>query len=84
MRVKDFMIREEVTMTADSTVDESTITLLEPRTGGVPVADDQNHLMDFVKDLDIGARQPVPRLIDARNIERGSTLQGDMRTGDGR
>ena len=84
MRAKDFMMREEITITADSTVAESIIPLVEPCTGGLPVADDEYHLVDLVKTLNIGTRQPLSWAVGQRNRNRALTLQGDMRTGRGR
>jgi hypothetical protein len=79
MRAKDFMMREEIMITANTTVYESIIALIEPRSGGLAVADDRNHWIDFVRDLDIGARQPVARTQDSQNIDRMPTLRGGMR-----
>jgi hypothetical protein len=84
MRAKDFMMREEITITADGTVDESIIPLVGPCTGGLPVADDKNHLVDLVKDSNIGTRQPLSWPVGQQNRNRALTLQGGMRTGEGR
>jgi hypothetical protein len=84
MRAKDFMMREEITITADSRVDESIIPLVEPRTGCLPVADDKYHLVDLVKTLNIGTRQPLSWAVGQRNKNRALRLQGGMRTGEGR
>ena len=84
MRAKDFMMREEITITADSTVDESIVPLVEPCSGGLPVADDKKHLVDLVRALNIGTRQPLSWPVGQRNRNRALTLQGGMRTGEGR
>ena len=84
MRAKDFMTREEITITAERTVYERFILLLEPRTGDLPVADDKNHWIDFVKHLNIGARQSLARSKDSQNIDRMPAPQGSIRTREGR
>jgi hypothetical protein len=84
MGANDFMMREEITSMAERTVDESIISLWEPRTGGLPVADDENHLNDHVKDLNIAARQAMDWPMDQRNLDRLSTRQGGRRRGEGR
>ena len=84
MRAKDFMMREAITITAERTVDESRIPLVEHRPGGGPVVGYQDHLVDLVKDLDTGTRQPLSWPVGQRNMDRALTAQRGMRTADGR
>ena len=77
MRAKDSGTREETTITA-----EIVNKLIEPRTGGLPADDDENHGIDPIGDLNIGACQPVIRDLDWRTINRASILHGGMRTGE--
>lgn len=83
MRAKDFMMREEITIMADRTMDERIIPFMEPRTGGLPVADDKNDWIDFVKRLNIVARRPMSWHIDPRNMDRMSASQGSIRMRQG-
>jgi hypothetical protein len=76
------MMRDKMTITAERSVDGSLIPLLEDHIGGVPVPDEKNLLTDPAKDLDIGARQFRPYRIFQRNIDRVSTPQGGMQTGE--
>lgn len=73
MRGKDFRMRAEITITADRTLYESVISLREPRTGGLSIAEDKAEWIDLARDLDI----------DARNIDRASTPRGSTRTEEG-
>jgi hypothetical protein len=84
MRAKDFMMREEITITADRTVDESIIPFVEHHTGQVPVAGDPSHWVDPVKDLDIGTRQPWSWPVGQRDMDRTLTPPGGMRAGEER
>ena len=62
------MTREEITIMADPTVCESKISLMETRTGGLPVTDVENHWINLAIDLNLVARQPLAQSIDPRNI----------------
>jgi hypothetical protein len=84
MRAKDLMMREEITITAEITVYERFILLIEPLTRGLPVAGDTNYWVDFVKHLNIEARQSLTRFIDLWNIDRLPEPHKSGRTGEGR
>jgi hypothetical protein len=84
MRAKEFMMREEITIMADSTVDESKNPLIELRTGGLPLEDDKNHLVDLVKDLDIGTRQPLSWPVGQRIMDRALMRHRGTRMGEAR
>lgn len=69
MRLNDFRMRDTMTITADGTVDERIISVIEPRTGGLPAANNKNHGIDFATYLNFGARPPLTRSIDPRNSD---------------
>ena len=77
------MTREEITIMADPTVCESTISLEETRTGGLPVTDEKNQLISLAIYLDIVPRHPMAWPRNQRNIDDVSALQVGMRTGEG-
>jgi hypothetical protein len=84
MRAKDFMTREQITIMADRTVYESAISPIEPRTGGLPVANDKNQLISMAKDFDMGARHPMAWATSRWHIDGVSTtIQGGMLTRKG-
>lgn len=79
MRAKDFMMREEITIMADLTIYEGVVFLSEYHTGRLPVAENINQWIGFVKHLCINARQPIENIVD-----RVSTLQRRLRIGEWR
>jgi hypothetical protein len=74
------MTREQITIMADRTACESAISLMEPRTGGLPVAKDKNQLISLAKDFDIGARHCMGWPISRWHIDGVPTIQGGLLT----
>lgn len=53
MKVEDFMITDVISVHKDTTVKDLLNLLIEHRIGGVPVVDDDNHLVGMVSDGDV-------------------------------
>ena len=53
MQVKDFMIRKVYTVTPAHSIKELLVILQKNRIGGVPVVDDDNHLIGIISDGDV-------------------------------
>lgn len=60
MLVKDFMIKDVITVHKDTTVKNLLALLMEHHIGGVPIVDDQNRLIDIISDGDV-LRYLTPR-----------------------
>ena len=53
MQVKDFMIRKVYTVNPENSIKELLIILQKNRIGGVPVVDDNEHLIGMISDGDV-------------------------------
>lgn len=78
MKVKDFMIRDVISVQASITVKELLNLLVQHRIGGVPVVDSENKLLGMISDGDI-IRHLAPReeavhdLFFSVYVEKGET-----------
>ncbi|MFB4169127.1 CBS domain-containing protein [Virgibacillus sp. JSM 102003] len=64
MKIKDFMITDIISITKDKTIKQLLETLVKNKIGGVPVVDEQNHLIGMISDGDvIRCLQPKGRTV---------------------
>ncbi|MDY0396663.1 CBS domain-containing protein [Virgibacillus halophilus] len=53
MKVSDFMITDVISVTGDTTLKELLKKLVNNKIGGVPVIDEENHLIGMISDGDV-------------------------------
>ena len=62
MKVKEIMSEEVITVTKDATIEEIAKILIDHHISGVPVVDDENHLLGIVTEGDLIHQETAPRL----------------------